>query len=123
MLRLIFSQVINMGESMQMLSGGYYKAAIQRVVQPPTDQRGCDRIGVFYFATANNDIKLAPVKESPVIQQAGVMGQCGDEDAPTMDQWLRARTRAYAGQTNVLSQGGEDVREEILKGFYTTHYA
>jgi len=33
-----------------MLSGGYYKSAIHRVVQPPQDQRRHRRLGVL-FAT------------------------------------------------------------------------
>ena len=40
---------------MEFLSGGYYKATIHRVVQPPVDQRGYERLGVFYFCKADDD--------------------------------------------------------------------
>jgi hypothetical protein len=32
-----------------------YKSAIQRAVQPPQDQRGYKRLGVFYFCYLNDD--------------------------------------------------------------------
>ncbi|RDX52316.1 Clavaminate synthase-like protein [Lentinus brumalis] len=115
--------VVNMGESMEMLSGGYYKAAIHRVVQPPGDQRGCTRLGVFYFVLAENDTKLVPLVDSPVLQRTCIVRKCADEDAPTEKEWLNARTKAF-GKThpNLPKQANGDVVEEIVKGVFTTHY-
>lgn len=116
-------QVVNIGDGLEMLSGGYYKAAIHRVMQPPADQRGHDRLCVFYFATANNDVKLVPFKESPVLQQVGIVHRCADEDAPTMDQWVRERTKAYGSTEPVSKIGKENVKQEIMNGVFITHYA
>lgn len=110
---------------MEMLSGGFYKAAIHRVIQPPGDQRGCSRLGVFYFANTDDDVPLVPYAESPVLQRTGIVRKCADEDAPTMGEWMRARFRAYRkdelpkGEKGLVEGG---VNEEILRGISVTHY-
>ena len=118
-------QIVNMGESMEMLSGGFYKAAVHRVVQPPASQRGHTRLGVFYFAMANNNVKLLPLVNSPVLKRNGVVRWCADEDAPTAEEWAHARTKVF-GQSNtkmMTKQANGDTLEEIVKGVFTTHYA
>ena len=105
---------------MEMLSGGFYKATIHRVFQPPADQRGCTRLGLFYFCLANDDVRLVPRTESPVLQRVGVLRRCPDEDAPTMEEWRKARTRAY-GQT-VLKKNERGIEEEVVSGLVVKHY-
>ena len=114
--------VVNAGDAMEFLSGGFYKATIHRVVQPPADQRGYERHGAFYFAMANDDVKLVPLAQSPVLQRVGIKRRCADEDAPTMLQWLKARTHSY-GQA-VLTKNGENakVEEEVVEGLVVKHY-
>jgi len=41
------SLVVNIGDAMEFLTGGAYKATIRRVVQPPEEQRDRARLGVF----------------------------------------------------------------------------
>ncbi|KAH0831126.1 hypothetical protein J3R83DRAFT_13692 [Lanmaoa asiatica] len=41
--------VVNAGDALDFLTGGYYKGTIHRVVQPPPDQQQYARLGVFYF--------------------------------------------------------------------------
>ncbi|KAH9944883.1 Clavaminate synthase-like protein [Amylocystis lapponica] len=112
--------VINAGDSMEFLSGGFYKATIHRVVQPPLDQRGYTRLGVFYFCMPDDDVKLVPHAESPVLQKHGIYRRCEDADAPTMEQWRRGRTSAY-GQTE-LKKKDERVEEELINGVLVKHY-
>jgi hypothetical protein len=40
-------QVIKTGDMMELLTGGYYKPTIHRVVQPPEDQRELNVWGHF----------------------------------------------------------------------------
>lgn len=105
---------------MEFLSGGYYKATIHRVVQPPPDQRGYTRLGVFYFCMPNDDVKLIPHAESPVLQKHGIYRRCDDADAPTMEQWRKARSAAY-GQSE-LKKKDEKVEEEFINGVVVKHY-
>ncbi|KAG1900126.1 Clavaminate synthase-like protein [Suillus fuscotomentosus] len=113
--------VVNVGDAMEFLTGGYYKGTIHRVVQPAVDQRNYTRLGVFYFAIPNDDIKLVPMVESPVLQRVGIQGRCEDSEAPTMEDWRKARTMAY-GQSK-LKNGKEDgIEEEVIHGVKIKHY-
>ena len=112
--------VVNAGDGMEFLSGGFYRATIHRVVQPPADQRGHTRVGAFYFAMTDDDVKLAPLKESPVLQRVGIVRRFEDEDAPTTEQWRRGRTSAY-GQSE-LKKKDENVEEEVINGVVVKHY-
>ncbi|KAG1819133.1 Clavaminate synthase-like protein [Suillus subaureus] len=113
--------VVNVGDAMDFLTGGYYKGTIHRVVQPAVDQRDYTRLGVFYFAIPNDDIKLVPMVESPVLQRVGIQRRCEDIEAPTMEQWRKARTMAY-GQSKLKSGKEKDVEEEIIHGVIIKHY-
>ncbi|KAI0783193.1 Clavaminate synthase-like protein [Abortiporus biennis] len=115
--------VINAGDALEFLSGGYYKANIHRVVQPPKDQRGYTRVGAFYFVMPDDDVKLVPLeKESPILQTVGVVRRFKDEDAPTMEQWRKGRTRAY-GKTDLKKVDGGKVEEEYINGVLVKHYS
>lgn len=105
---------------MEFLSGGFYKGTIHRVVQPPPDQRGYTRLGVFYFCMPDDDTKLVPFAESPVLQRVGVQRPCADDDAPTMQAWRKGRTSAY-GQT-VLKPNERGVEEEVINGVVVKHW-
>ncbi|EPQ50491.1 Clavaminate synthase-like protein [Gloeophyllum trabeum ATCC 11539] len=115
--------VINLGDVLEFISGGFYKATIHRVVQPPPSQRGYTRLGVFYFAMLDNDVMLEPMEEeSPVIQREGVKldGRIERGKAPTMDMYRRTRISAY-GQTEV-KKGENGVDTEVLSGVLVKHY-
>ncbi|KAH9934534.1 Clavaminate synthase-like protein [Epithele typhae] len=114
--------VVNLGDSLEMLSGGFYKAAIHRVVQPPPDQRGRTRLGAFYFSLPDDPVRLVPLAQSPVFSRAGVevKRRCADADAPTAAAWRAARVMAY-GQT-VLTKREGNVEEEVVNGVVVKHY-
>ncbi|KAF5349238.1 hypothetical protein D9756_009416 [Leucocoprinus leucothites] len=119
--------VVNTGDAMEFLSGGYYRPTIHRVVQPPPDQQTYTRLGLFYFALTNDDVKLAPVS-SPVLQQVGIDNtRFMDNPAfdvkgdiyPTMEAWRKGRTSAY-GQSELVKKG--KVEEELIEGVVVKHY-
>ncbi|CAL1710344.1 unnamed protein product [Somion occarium] len=112
--------IINAGDAIEFLSGGYYRATIHRVVQPPPDQRGSTRLGVFYFSMPDDSVKLTPLTESPVLQREGVKRQFTDENAPFMEQWRKGRIAAY-GKTQ-LKKGEGNVEEEYINGVLVKHY-
>ncbi|THH08442.1 hypothetical protein EW146_g8989 [Bondarzewia mesenterica] len=113
--------VINSGDVLDLLSGGYYKSAIHRVVQPPEDQRGLDRVGVFYFCYTDDDVRLQPLMDSPLLQRVGVTRRAAEGQAPLMEEWRKARTAAYG--TSDLKKGEEEgVEEEVLQGIRVKHY-
>ncbi|KAI0922582.1 hypothetical protein AcW1_002811 [Taiwanofungus camphoratus] len=112
--------VINAGDAMEFLSGGFYKATIHRVIQPPVDQRGYARVGVFYFAKADDNVKLVPYAKSPVLQKYGMTRLCEDDIAPTMEMWRKGRASAYGlSQLKKREDGNE---EEVIRGVVVKHY-
>nr|VWO99283.1 AB hydrolase-1 domain-containing protein [Ganoderma boninense] len=112
--------VVNIGDAMELLSGGFYKGTIHRVVQPPADQRGRERLGVFYFALADDAVRLVPRVESPVLQRVGVQRRVADDDAPTMEAMRKARTAAYG--TSTLKKRADGNEEEVLAGMTVKHF-
>ncbi len=63
-------------------------------------QQNYTRLGVFYFATTDDSVTLAPLLESPVLQRVGVKKKVSDNvEPPTMEAWRKGRTAAY-GQSD-----------------------
>jgi isopenicillin N synthase-like dioxygenase len=116
-----FRQVINTGDMMNFFAGGYYKPTIHRVIQPPEDQRNYDRLGVYYFAMPDNDVRLHPCAESPLLQRVGIERQCPDEDAPLCETWRKGRTTTY-GRTDLKKGMENNVEEEVVEGIVVKHY-
>lgn len=113
--------VVNAGDSLDFITGGYYKGTIHRVVKPPGDQENHPRLGVFYFAMPNDDVKLVPMAESPVLQRVGIQRRCVDSEAPMMEQWRKARISAY-GQSELENGKEKGVEQEVLNGVLVKHY-
>ena len=105
---------------MEFLSGGYYRPNIHRVVQPPIDQRGYPRLGAFFFAVPDDDVKLVPITDSPILQRHGIQRRFKDEDAPTTEQWRKGRTSAYG--KSELKKTVDGVEEEVINGVVVKHY-
>lgn len=83
---------------------------------------GRPRVGVFYFSLANDDVKLVPHAESPVLKRVGIERLCNDEDAPTMEEWRKNRTAAYGSSSLIPSLQEKGVEEEIISGVVVKHY-
>ncbi|KAG2362912.1 hypothetical protein BDR07DRAFT_1450951 [Suillus spraguei] len=113
--------VINTGDMMTFFTGGYYKPTIHRVIQPPLDQRAYDRLGAYYFAMPDNDVRLLPYAESPVLKRVGIERQCLDKDAPSCETWRKARAAAY-GRSDLKKGVEYGVEEEVIQGIVVKHY-
>ena len=113
-------KVINAGDAMEFLSGGYYKATIHRVVQPPEDQRGYGRLGLFYFTLPNDNVVLAPNRESPVLQKQAIKPRFDDADAPTMEQWRKGRASRYGTVPHEKTADGHE--QDVVRGIVVKHY-
>ncbi|CAA7263311.1 unnamed protein product [Cyclocybe aegerita] len=107
--------VINAGDALEFVSGGYYHATIHRVVQPPPDQQGYTRLGVFYFCMADEDMSLAPLLQSPVLQRVGVTKTFESGKIPTMSEWRSARTIAFGRSATKATENGVK-EQEIING-------
>ncbi|CAK5263717.1 unnamed protein product [Mycena citricolor] len=117
--------IINAGDALERLSGGYYKPTIHRVVQPPADQRHCPRLGLFYFATADDDVKLVScVAQSPILRLEPTTSTPSDDElAPTMETWRKTRVSSYGSKGAALTPAsGGMIEEETIAGIVIKHY-
>ncbi|KAI9925406.1 hypothetical protein MW887_005787 [Aspergillus wentii] len=87
------SLVVNVGEALELLTGGLFKATIHRVVKPPVDQEREKRIGVIYFSRPDDDQMLQPI-ESPLLQRLKIDKPL-DETVYNMADYLNARKHGY----------------------------
>src|SRR5882757_1113195 len=53
---------------------------------------------LFYFARADDDVKLVLMAESSVLQREGIERHWDDSQAPTMGKWGKERALAYGKQ-------------------------
>jgi len=115
--------VINIGDSLEFLSGGFYKATIHRVVQPPPSQHGYPRLSLFFFGLPDDDVVLKPlVDESPVLQRVGVQKRFEEDKAPTAEVWRKTRTSVY-GKSELKQEGADGAIEvQTLNGIVVKHY-
>ena len=108
-------QIANASDTLEMLSGGFYNAAVHRVFQPPADQRGHTRLGLYYFGYPDDDVRLVPFAESPVLQRVGIVRKIDDAHALTMREWRRGRSMTYGfKETRKTDRGG--VEEHVVNG-------
>ncbi|KAJ6576083.1 hypothetical protein DFH09DRAFT_1453793 [Mycena vulgaris] len=111
--------VINAGDALEFLFGGYHKATIHR--QPPVDQQTYTHLGLFYFCMTDDAVKLVPFADSLVLQRAGIVRRCADDDAPTIEAWRKGRTSAH-GQSQLKATEMGAVEEEVINGVVVKHY-
>jgi isopenicillin N synthase-like dioxygenase len=114
------SITVNVADALQFLTNGFLKSSIHRVVAPPPDQAGIDRLGVLYFARPEDSLKLHPV-DSPLLKR---LGYESGEDAEyltgiTAGEWVKARVKAGVNRTSVRDEISEQV---IIKGVSAKYY-
>ncbi|KAJ3732417.1 Clavaminate synthase-like protein [Lentinula guzmanii] len=96
---------VNACDALQLLTAGYVKSTIHRVTVPPLDQQHVDRLGLLYFSRPHNDVPLATIQASPVLQREGFTKnefESSGNSVPTMEEWTFAkqkwqRTKGYHG--------------------------
>lgn len=67
------SLVVNIGDMLSILTGGYFKSSIHRVITPPNDQQRYNRNTVIYFSNVIPRTFLDPdTFESPKLDRLGI---------------------------------------------------
>lgn len=52
--------VINIGDTLEIVSGGHFKATRHRVFKPPPDQLNVERLSLVLFNSSVGDLRMAP---------------------------------------------------------------
>jgi hypothetical protein len=81
--------VINIGETLEIVSGGHFKATRHRVYKPPADQATAERLSIVTFMSSVGDIRMTPAyseflnpspsscSDSPLIEREGCIEEQG----------------------------------------------
>ncbi|KAJ9157954.1 Gibberellin 2-oxidase [Pleurostoma richardsiae] len=85
------SIIVNVGEALSHLTGGYLKPTVHRVVKPPKDQENYRRISLIYFVRPFDTCPLVP-PDSPVLKEKGYQQPT---ETMTMAQYASARYGGY----------------------------
>ncbi len=88
--------VVNIGEMLQLVSGGYFKATVHQVVSPPP---GTERYSVAYFFNPKLEATLTPVDLPAELAAEAAGGASADPSNPILanygDNSLKVRLRAH----------------------------
>ncbi|KAL4796124.1 hypothetical protein BDV19DRAFT_398425 [Aspergillus venezuelensis] len=108
---------VNIADMLSIVSNGYLKSGIHRVVVPPADQACNDRLGLLYFVRPSDRLMLRTV-DSPLLKRLGL--DRGEEnnviDVPAIE-WTRARIRKnWSRSPTDLNAGTE------MAGFSVKHF-
>ncbi|KAF2112237.1 hypothetical protein BDV96DRAFT_634013 [Lophiotrema nucula] len=90
--------VVNIGEALEIISGGHFKATKHKVTDTPADQEHCERLSLVQFNASAGDLRLAPAVASPLLQREGFVLDQGvfreykklidaGVDVPTNKEW------------------------------------
>lgn len=94
--------VVNLGEALEIISGGHFKATLHKVADTPADQQHLQRLSLVLFNASRGDLRLQPAMESPLLQREGLVpgqGVFGEWKAlmdagipiPTNKEWREAQ--------------------------------
>lgn len=85
------SVIVNLADVLQIITKGFLKSSIHRVVAPLPDQADVDRHEVLYFVRPRNDLKLNPV-QTKVTERLGY-GEAVDENVVGIKAGERVKAR------------------------------
>ncbi|KAH0372770.1 Clavaminate synthase-like protein, partial [Aureobasidium melanogenum] len=87
--------VINIGETLEIVSGGHFKATRHRVFSPPADQLQEERLSIVQFQSSVGHLRMTPAIESPLIQREGCV-----EDQGVYKEFKRVMDLGFPIPTN-----------------------
>lgn len=83
---------VNIADLLSILSNGYLKSGVHRVITPPKDQQHLDRLGVLYFVRPSDRLTLRTV-DSPLLRRLGYYKEGITEINIPAPEWTRARIK------------------------------
>ena len=119
--------VVNLGEALEILSGGHFKATRHKVTDTPADQEHLPRLSIVQFNAPRGDLRLAPAVESPLLQREGFVAEQGvfaeykrllDQGVPvpTAREWREAQVSTRVQVPPEEKSGGVRVVDGVRYG-------
>lgn len=99
--------IVNVGDTIEFITGGFFKSSIHRVVAPPEDQRGYKRQAIIYFSGAKYSSVIDPEPlNSPKLNRLGVTKPDVWEKI-TFKQWDEEKGRLFGKKALNAAPGDE----------------
>ncbi|CCE72971.1 Piso0_000579 [Millerozyma farinosa CBS 7064] len=107
--------IVNIGDAMEFITGGYFKSSIHRVVSPPEDQKRYRRLVLIYFCDPKYPAILDPEPlKSPKLKRLGI-GKPKEWEKITFSEWDDEKGRLF-GKKEVNDSKGEEPNLVLLYG-------
>ncbi|KAE8150553.1 hypothetical protein BDV25DRAFT_129465 [Aspergillus avenaceus] len=114
---------VNIADTLSLLTGGFFKSSVHRVVAPPRDQWAYDRMGLLYFARPHNDTVLRPLLEiSPTLQRNKSILKNGFDRDITMAEFTVAKQRMQLNPHLYENKRDGQGDVELIAGFKDQRY-
>lgn len=68
--------VINIGDTLEIVSGGHFKATRHRVYKPPVDQLDQERLSLVLFNSSVGDLRMQPAYGKSILHPDIDIGRC-----------------------------------------------
>ncbi|PPR01670.1 hypothetical protein CVT24_001499 [Panaeolus cyanescens] len=96
--------ICNIGDTLNILSGGILKSCVHRVVPPPGAQADFERWSLVYFARPTNDVYLEPLVEKSVMIKDAANSSEANINNPKMTagQWFVKRQTQHRTDANKI---------------------
>ncbi|XWW93317.1 hypothetical protein V2A60_001249 [Cordyceps javanica] len=109
---------VNIADILSILSNGYLKSGVHRVMVPPKDQQAQDRLGLLYFVRPSDRLILKSV-DSPLLRRLGYYedGKGNEIDVPA-PEWTRARIRKNWSRSPTDDDAGVQMAGFSVKQFH-----
>ncbi|KAK8103258.1 hypothetical protein PG984_016404 [Apiospora sp. TS-2023a] len=112
--------ICNVGDALDFWSASYLKSTTHRVVRPPADQLGANRLGLFYLVRPGDEAEIKPAAASPLLRRLGLVkggteeeGQVSDEcqegegEEVTGKMYVRERVKDYHSHGDYADRKGQ----------------
>lgn len=107
--------IVNIGDAMEFITGGYFKSSIHRVVSPPDDQKQFKRLVIIYFCDPKYPAILDPEPlNSPKLKRLGFI-KPEEWDKITFAKWDDEKGRLF-GKKEVNDVQGDQPNLVLLYG-------
>ena len=107
--------IVNVGDALEFITGGYFKSAIHRVVAPPDDQKQFRRLVLIYFCDPKNHVILDPEPlKSNKLERLGIR-KPKEWERITFRQWDEEKGRLF-GKKDVNDNKSDEPNLVLVYG-------
>ncbi|KAF2770371.1 Clavaminate synthase-like protein [Teratosphaeria nubilosa] len=107
--------IVNLGEALEIVSGGHFKATKHKVADTPKDQEHCVRLSLVQFNASIGDQQLAPAMQSPLLRREGFVAEQGvfQQYKRLMDAGAPVPTNKELREANISTRNQVPAEERL----------